>query len=107
RLADDFRILLAVEQVRSRDSRRTNQPLVEILTKAGWVRRGNVEVFVEMEQLHLRPRQLAPLHEGRQELELRRASRRDDARPPAGRDAIGYDFGGHGGRHASEGRRIV
>ena len=34
RLADDFRILLAVEQVRGRDSGRTNQPLVEILAKA-------------------------------------------------------------------------
>ena len=60
-----------------------------------------------MEQLHLRPRQLAPFDEGRQELELRRASRRNDARAPARRDAIGYHFGGHGGRDASKGSGIV
>ena len=107
RLADDLGILLAVEQVRGGDASRTNQPLVEIPPKAGRMRRRQVQVFVEVKQLHLRPRQLAPFDERRQELELRRAGRRDDARAPARRDAIGYDFGGHGGRDASKGRGIV
>ena len=71
------------------------------------MRRRQIQVFVEVKQLDLRPRQLASLDERREELELRRAGGGDDARAPACRNAIGYDFGGHRCGNATEGRGIV
>ena len=107
RLTDDLGILLAVEEVRRDDARGADQALVQVAAEAGAMRRRQIQVLVQVKQLHLPPGQLAPFDERRQELKLRRARGGDDARAPASGDAIGYDFGGDGGRHAAERRGII
>ena len=68
--AHELRILLAVQQVRHRDARWSDQPLLKVLPEARRMRGRHREVLVEMEQLDLGPWQILAGDERLEKLEL-------------------------------------
>ena len=106
-LADELRVLLAVEQVGHRDARGPDQPLLQILPEARRMRRRHPEILIEMEQLDLCPGQIAPGDERFEKLELRGAGGRDDAGFSARGDGVGYEFGGGGSSGPAHAGRVV
>ena len=91
RVGNRPRVVLAVEQVVRQDARRTDQPLEQIPAEARGMVHRETDVLVEVEHLHPRPVDPGRGHQRLEEFDLRRASRRDDARPRLRREHIGED----------------